>query len=199
MTKKRVSKPPDQRRAELIAAARALFDRHGVDSVRVSDIVARVGVAQGTFYYHFQSKEAAVDAVVEEIVLELEDKIAAVLADYAEDFCAKLRGLIELYLELIDQFTADDALTLPGMGGASDRGSPMRRARQRLMTSMVELLEAGAQSGALACPHPGWTAQVLEAGLLGAAETALPSRRMVYTLIENALVLPAGGLSAGLC
>ena len=194
MTKKRVSKPPDQRRAELIAAARMLFDEHGVESVRVSDIVARVGVAQGTFYYHFQSKEAAVEAVVEEVVLELECKIAGLFASETSDFSAKLRGLVELYLELIDQFTADDALTLPSAGGAVGHGTPMSRARERLMASIIELVEDGAQAGDIRCPNPGWTARVLEAGLLSTAETALPSRQMLYTLIENSFCMLPGSL-----
>ncbi|HMA67536.1 MAG TPA: TetR/AcrR family transcriptional regulator [Desulfosalsimonadaceae bacterium] len=45
-------------RAALIAAAIAIFRQKGFQSARVSDIVAAAGVAQGTFYNYFRSKEA---------------------------------------------------------------------------------------------------------------------------------------------
>jgi len=42
-----------------------LIEENGFDDVAVSDIVKRVGVAQGTFYYHFESKEAMLDALID--------------------------------------------------------------------------------------------------------------------------------------
>ena len=45
----RISKTPQERKIELIAAARRLFDERGIHKTRVSDIVQYVGVAQGVF------------------------------------------------------------------------------------------------------------------------------------------------------
>lgn len=44
-------------------AARALFARDGVAAASVADIAAAAGVAKGTFYRYFASKEALVDAL----------------------------------------------------------------------------------------------------------------------------------------
>lgn len=46
----------DQIRPELKRAAAVLFTRHGFAATRVADIVAKAGVAQGTFYLHFENK-----------------------------------------------------------------------------------------------------------------------------------------------
>lgn len=63
--------PPDQRRAAFIAAARELFAAKGVEATAVSDIVKAVGVAQGTFYWYFPSKDDILNAVVQEIADEI--------------------------------------------------------------------------------------------------------------------------------
>jgi TetR/AcrR family fatty acid metabolism transcriptional regulator len=55
----------EARRAELVSAAAAVFAQRGVANTVVSDIVKQAGVAQGTFYLYFDSKDDAVLAVVE--------------------------------------------------------------------------------------------------------------------------------------
>jgi AcrR family transcriptional regulator len=47
-----------ERRAEILRAARKVFEDHGFLDTRVADMVAAAGVAQGTFYTYFDSKEA---------------------------------------------------------------------------------------------------------------------------------------------
>ncbi|RUT33564.1 TetR/AcrR family transcriptional regulator [Paenibacillus zeisoli] len=53
----RIAKDPQERRNEILDAAMDLFNTKGYEHTSVSDIVKRVGVAQGTFYYYFRSKE----------------------------------------------------------------------------------------------------------------------------------------------
>ncbi len=65
--KTRISKAPDERRSELIAAAQQLFYTQGYDSTSVSDIVKSVGVAKGTFYYYFDTKVEILEAMVDEL------------------------------------------------------------------------------------------------------------------------------------
>ncbi len=60
-----MSKDPEVRRQELIVAAYELFREKGFEQVSVSDIVKKVGLAQGTFYYHFKTKNELLDAVVD--------------------------------------------------------------------------------------------------------------------------------------
>lgn len=66
MVKKRVVKGPEERRREIIHAARELFVRVGYDQTAVSDIVRQLGVAQGTFYWYFSSKEEVLQAIMRE-------------------------------------------------------------------------------------------------------------------------------------
>lgn len=59
----RTVKPPAVRREELIDAAEKLFLKKGFEETPVSEIVEKAQVAQGTFYYYFQSKAEALDAI----------------------------------------------------------------------------------------------------------------------------------------
>jgi len=57
-----------QRRSEILRAARKVFEERGFLETRVADIVAAAGVAQGTFYSYFDSKEAVFAEVAEQVV-----------------------------------------------------------------------------------------------------------------------------------
>jgi AcrR family transcriptional regulator len=55
------------RKAELVVAARRVFERQGFLDARVSDIAEEVGVSQGTFYTYFESKDAVFRAVAADV------------------------------------------------------------------------------------------------------------------------------------
>jgi AcrR family transcriptional regulator len=64
-------KPPEQlsdrgrrTREALIAGARRVFERDGFIDARITDIAEEAGAAHGTFYTYFDSKEAALRAVI---------------------------------------------------------------------------------------------------------------------------------------
>jgi AcrR family transcriptional regulator len=58
-------------RAALLAAARVVFERDGFVSARITDIAETAGVAHGSFYSYFVSKEEIFRAVVAELQAEL--------------------------------------------------------------------------------------------------------------------------------
>ena len=77
----RVVKAPDERRSELIACAQKLFYSKGYQSTSVRDIVDAVGVAKGTFYYYFCSKQAILEALVADLSAARVALFETILAD----------------------------------------------------------------------------------------------------------------------
>lgn len=67
----RILKNPEIRRQEIIEAAQALFEKEGYTKTSVEAIIQASGIAKGTFYYYFKSKQAVLQAIVENITLEL--------------------------------------------------------------------------------------------------------------------------------
>lgn len=64
-------------------AARDCFLSGGVSATSVGDIAARAGVAHGTFYVHFQDKEAVIDELVNEFNDALARRLDAALSAHA--------------------------------------------------------------------------------------------------------------------
>lgn len=63
----KVSKEFNERRNEILDAAGRLFSIKGYDKCTVNDILDAVGIAKGTFYYYFKSKEEVLDAIIDRI------------------------------------------------------------------------------------------------------------------------------------
>jgi len=61
----RVVKEAQERRNEILDAADELFGQKGFDGTSTNDILEKVGIARGTLYYHFKSKEDIMDALID--------------------------------------------------------------------------------------------------------------------------------------
>nr|MDA8213168.1 helix-turn-helix domain containing protein [Clostridia bacterium] len=69
-----MNNPKEQRRKDILRAAAELFAQQGYEKTTVSQIVKKVGVAQGTFYLYFDSKEHVRMGVHEQIINEILEK-----------------------------------------------------------------------------------------------------------------------------
>ena len=87
---------------KLLEAARRLFVDNGYDATRPQDIARAAGVANGTFYLHFQDKEAVFLAFAEQAQDEL-------VARYEEnlDGVAGLAGRLEIILRTMIEYGSE--------------------------------------------------------------------------------------------
>ena len=107
----RIHRPAAQRREEILDAAHTLFTTKGFQSTTMEDILRIVGIAKGTLYYHFPSKEQILRALVLRIVLQVEQQareIAASSAPATDKLAAIMAAmrLVDTETELVDQFHA---------------------------------------------------------------------------------------------
>ncbi|NMO02769.1 TetR/AcrR family transcriptional regulator [Gordonia sp. TBRC 11910] len=97
-------------RARLIEAARAHFCEHGYAAVTIDDVAADVGCSRATFYLHFPSKLAILQAVSEDDVqsaTEFYDGLDKVLATGSRDvFAAWVTDAIAWFTEHKDMLAA---------------------------------------------------------------------------------------------
>ena len=60
----RVIKEYDERKKEILDTAERLFRIKGYERCTIMDIINEIGIAKGTFYHYFKSKEEVLDAIV---------------------------------------------------------------------------------------------------------------------------------------
>lgn len=60
----------EERKKELVKKAYKLFITKGYENTSVDDIIASAGIAKGTYYYHFESKEQILEEVVNMMIDE---------------------------------------------------------------------------------------------------------------------------------
>jgi AcrR family transcriptional regulator len=82
------------KRAELATVAARVFVERGVARTAVSDIVRAAGIAQGTFYLYFESKDDLVVAVAERFVADIGTALEASIPGPEVSAPRRLRSLV---------------------------------------------------------------------------------------------------------
>jgi AcrR family transcriptional regulator len=92
----RTVKDYDERYAEFLDVAQQLFFSQGYEQTTVQEIIDAVGVAKGTFYYYFDSKQAVLEAVVADLSAQKLALYEAIMADEALDTTQKWMQMVQV-------------------------------------------------------------------------------------------------------
>lgn len=98
-------------RDALLVAGRKLFAEHAFDAVAVDDIVDEAVVAKGTFYNHFEDKDALLAAVVAAVRMQIETVVERVNAG-VDDPAERLVRAICVYVDCVIEDPSAGAILL---------------------------------------------------------------------------------------
>ena len=70
----------ERRKQELLKIAYQMFIQKGYEETSIDDIIAEAHIAKGTYYYHFPSKEATLEAVIDMMINDEVERAKAVLS-----------------------------------------------------------------------------------------------------------------------
>lgn len=73
-------KKGERRKQELLKIAYRMFIEKGYESTSIDEIIAEAGIAKGTYYYYFESKEATLEAVIDMMIEEEVGRAKEVIA-----------------------------------------------------------------------------------------------------------------------
>lgn len=91
----RIVKKSFIRKAEIVQAARELIQTKEYEKMTLQDVMDRLGIAKGTIYHYFKSKEELLEAVVENIVNEHFEKMQTLIQETKGTALEKMQILLE--------------------------------------------------------------------------------------------------------
>ncbi|MBC3220580.1 MULTISPECIES: TetR/AcrR family transcriptional regulator [Serratia] len=200
----RTVKTPEVRRAEILQAASELFQEIGYESTSVDSIVRSAGIAKGTFYYYFKSKDEVLAALAQQLCAEMVAR-SQIIADDPQ------LGAIEKFCAII---AAQNQTVEAGQALVEDLHRPENRAlheRSNIETVLAfgpilaTVVEQGNQEGVFQVDDPLSTVQFILAGSLflfghqmfsWTPEEQAARMQAMLLLIERAFGAVAGSFAA---
>jgi AcrR family transcriptional regulator len=157
----RVSKEPRERRNEILDTAEKFFAVKGYEQTTIVDILNEIGIAKGTFYYYFKSKEEVMDAIIMRIVTA-DAEAAKAIAD-SSDMPAIQKLLAILFSQKPGPTDNKEALTeqFHQSGNAEMHQKTLVQTIKHLSPILTTVVEQGIDEGVMATPYPRETVDFL--------------------------------------
>ncbi len=142
--------PPDERRAQLLEIAIDDYADRGLGAARHAEIAERAGVAVSTVFAYFETREALVDAVLDEVAgffLKSAERIHG-----QEKSCvAVLRDVGDAFVRFLETHRSRAIVWLEwGSAVREDVWPRYRAATERIVAITRRTLERGQQEGSVA-------------------------------------------------
>ncbi|MEU3192761.1 TetR/AcrR family transcriptional regulator [Streptomyces sp. NPDC006992] len=161
--------PPDVRRRQILDATAALLLDDGYETLTVSKVAARAGVAKGTVYLYFDSKHELLAALQAEMWDRMLQQPAALLEQPGLTWTERLDGLVAAWITAEQDHHELYHRLFHEPGGAVGE-EPMTAARDLL----VSLLTQGSAAGEFDVPDPELTADFLTHAYTGPCHHTAP-------------------------
>lgn len=150
-----------KRKNEILDVSLALFLQKGFDETSITDILEHLGIARGTLYYHFESKEAIMDAVIERLGEDAFSSANAIAQDSNQSALDKLYVLFR-EMRLHDQHCSDqilDYLHRPQNALLHEKSNQM--IIKRIAPVLSKIIEQGIKEKVFKTPFPTETAEMI--------------------------------------
>ena len=157
----RIVKEAAERKNEILDAAEELFAARGYEETSTGDILERVGIARGTLYYHFKSKEDILDALIERINGDLIARSKAAAADQSLPVVERIvRTIMSLNVASSESAIGQEVLE---QVHKPQNALMHQKMQQRLLDGVVPVLTALVEEGnAAGVFHTGYPRETTE-------------------------------------
>lgn len=167
----RIVKKQEERRQEIIEAARELFQTQQYEMTTMNDVMKKLGIAKGTIYHYFKSKEELLEAVVERMADDYTDMMQAILDNTEGTALERITALITTgnVAEEKEQFL--EQLHRPGNIGMHTR--LLAATLIKLAPLYASVIQQGCDEGVFQTDHPLESAELLLAGIQFLSDTGV--------------------------
>lgn len=130
-----------------------LFAEKGYDATSIEEITATVGVAKGTLYYHFSSKEEIFNFLVEEGMKLLQNSIDIKTAKY-EHYIDKIKAIVLIQIKIVMKYEDLITILLSQFWGNEARNQKCKNHIYRYITKIEGIVKEGIEKGEIKKGNP---------------------------------------------
>ena len=123
-----------------------LFSEKGYDATSIEDITATVGVAKGTLYYHFTSKEEIFDFLIEEGIKLLQNSVDIKIAKYS-NYLDKLKAIVLIQIKVVNKYEDLINIILTQLWGKDERNKKCQKLIYDYINKIEEVVNEGMNLG----------------------------------------------------
>lgn len=160
----RIVKDPDVRRSEILDVAQRFFYQNGYQQTSIQDIITEIGIAKGTFYHYFRSKQDLLDVLIERMVEQTLQSLEPVVADEELSAVEKLERFFgdiaawkgankAFFLDLLRIWYKDENAIL--------RHKVQTGSVEKTLPLLVQIIEQGLAEGTFAADCPADLAEIV--------------------------------------
>ncbi len=147
------------KRDDILRCFTELVARRGYDEVSVRDVAEALEISKGTVLHHFRSKEAILEQINNDYMRRRLAEARDYLADLDDPIDELQSFICQLMLAQQDDRAATVAFSREILRSAEEPAmAEVRRLREEFSAILIDILERGARSGALATADPRLTA-----------------------------------------
>ena len=199
----RITKNADERRNEIVDVAEKLFKSKGYAHTTIEDIIQEIGIAKGTFYYHFASKADVMNAVVMRIVDRM---VADAMRIVKDDQLTAPEKLSYIIMGEISQTSDNDDMIeeLHQVDNAQFHQKSLVESITHLTPVFAQVIEQGIEEGYFYTSYPKETVEFLlvssqflfDEGIFDWSKEELQQKALAFTsIMENVLNAEEGSFT----
>lgn len=130
-----------------------LFAEKGYDATSIEEITATVGVAKGTLYYHFSSKEEIFNFLVEEGMKLLHNSIEIKTAKFS-NYIDKIKAIILIQIKIVVKYEDLITILLSQFWGNEARNQKCKKHILEYISKIEEIVTEGIEKGEIKKGNP---------------------------------------------
>lgn len=142
-----------ERRNEILDVIEKMYHEKGYESCSINDIIKELGIAKGTFYHYFKTKEETLDAIVHRTVDQMVSRVLEIKNHQKMDPITKL--MYAFLVMRVDPKHKDVILEpLHQSDNALLHQKQLSEAVNKLSTIIADIVEEGISKKIWSCDYP---------------------------------------------
>ncbi|AND83291.1 TetR family transcriptional regulator [Clostridium tyrobutyricum] len=186
----------------IFESAIKIFSNYGYDGATMDAIAADTGVAKGTLYYHFKSKEEIFKYIISQGMSIIKEEIEDI-ANTKQDALSKLKVLCKIQLGLVYEKKDFFKVIMSQLWGQESRQLELRESINKYIMYIQKYLEDAVDEGSIKKDNTYYMAYTLFGSICSAAvyelinqdnENVNKDKKNYNHMIDNIIEYILGGI-----